>query len=103
MAGPGAEEINIVIPGLYTPINSAGVINFEFKYDLIDYLAGVPNAPVKSLGEILDKGLYQIALEMGLRNRERQGTRDSDAYRAALAQRIVSRDLVVAFMEANKL
>ena len=73
-------------------INRAGVIDYEFKFDLIDYLAGVPNAPVKSLAEILDRGLYHVALEARFRRREAQGTRDSDAYRAALARRVDARE-----------
>ena len=103
MKARGAEVIDVAIPGLDSVINRAGVIDYEFKYDLIDYLATIPNAPIKSLAEILDRGLYDVALETGLRRRERQGVRDSEAYRAALAQRTVARDMVVAFLEANKL
>src|SRR6185503_1212136 len=44
-----------------------------------------------------------VALENGFRRRERMGTRDGEAYRTALAQRKVARDMVVAFLEANKL
>jgi Asp-tRNA(Asn)/Glu-tRNA(Gln) amidotransferase A subunit family amidase len=103
MKARGAEVVDVAIPGLDSVINRAGVIDYEFKYDLIDYLATIPNAPIKSLAEILDRGLYDVALETGLRRRERQGARDSEAYRAALAQRTVARDMVVAFLEANKL
>jgi Asp-tRNA(Asn)/Glu-tRNA(Gln) amidotransferase A subunit family amidase len=103
MKARGAEVIDVAIPGLDSVINRAGVIDYEFKYDLIDYLAANPNAPIKSLSEILDRGLYDIALETGLRRRERQGTRDGDAYRAALAQRTVARDMVVAFLDSNRL
>jgi amidase len=103
MKARGAEIIDVAIPGLDSTINRAAVIDYEFKYDLIDYLAAVPNAPIKSLGEILDRGLYDVALDAQLRRRERLGTRDGEAYRAALAQRTVARDMVVAFLEANKL
>jgi hypothetical protein len=103
MKARGAEVIDVVIPGLDSVINRAGVIDYEFKFDLIDYLASIPNAPVKSLAEILDRGLYDVALETGFRRRERMGTRDGDAYKTALAQRKVARDMVVAFLDANKL
>ncbi len=103
MKGRGATIVDVTIPGLDSAVNRASVIDYEFKYDLMDYLAGIPDAPVKSLGEILDHGLYDVALEGGLRRRERNGTRDSEAYRAALAQRVVARDLVVSFLDANKL
>ena len=103
MKARGATTVDVTIPGLDSVVNRASVIDFEFKYDLIDYLARIPNAPVKSLGEILDHGLYDVALEAGLRRRERNGTRDSEAYRTALAQRSAARDLIVSFLEANKL
>jgi amidase len=103
MKARGAEVVDVTIPTLDSVIGRAGVIDYEFKYDFIDYLAAIPNAPVKSLSEILDRGLYDVALEAGLKRRERLGTRDGDAYKAALVQRSVARDLVVAFLEANKL
>src|SRR5207253_9331280 len=83
----GADVVDVAIPRLDTLANRAGVIDYEFKYDLIDYLAHVPNAPVKSLAEILQAGLYHVALEGGLRRRESNGTRDSDAYKRALSYR----------------
>ena len=39
------------------------LIDAEFKFDLIDYLARWPNAPVHSLGEILDARRLRAALE----------------------------------------
>ena len=44
-------------------MRGSSVIDAEFKFDLIDYLARCPNAPVHSLGEILDRGEYAAALE----------------------------------------
>ncbi|MGH7618724.1 MAG: amidase family protein [Gemmatimonadaceae bacterium] len=103
MKARGAEVVDVTVPGLDAVINAAGVIDFEFKPDLADYLAAIPGAPVKSLGEILDRGLIDIALDEPLRRREARGTRSSDAYRAALAQRITARNLVVAFLDSNRL
>jgi amidase len=103
MKARGATIVDVSIPALDSVVNRASVIDFEFKYDLIDYLARIPSAPVKSLAEILDHGLYDVALETGLRRRERQGTRDSEAYRSALANRVTARDLIVSYLEANKL
>jgi hypothetical protein len=39
------------------------VIGDEFKFDLAAYLAKQPNAPVKSLGEILERGLHHAELD----------------------------------------
>ena len=103
MKARGAEVVDITIPDLDGIIGGAGVIDFELKPDLMDYLAKVPNAPVKSLGEMLDKGLVHIQLEGALRRREANGAREGEPYRLALARRITARDLVVSFMDANKL
>ncbi len=99
----GAEIVDIVIAPLDTLINRAGVIPFELKPDLMDYLATVPNAPVKSLKEILDAGMMHALLEGTLRIREASGSRDTLPYREALARRIVARDLMVAFMDSARL
>ncbi|HEX8943256.1 MAG TPA: amidase family protein [Gemmatimonadaceae bacterium] len=99
----GATLVNVAIAGLDSIAGNAGVINFEFKYDLIDYLAKIPNAPVKSLGEALDNGLFDVALDQPLHLREANGTRDNEQYRAAIARRAIARDMVVAFLDSAKL
>jgi Asp-tRNA(Asn)/Glu-tRNA(Gln) amidotransferase A subunit family amidase len=103
MKARGATLVNVTIPGLDAVASQASVINYEFKYDLIDYLATIPNAPVKSLGEVLDNGLYDIALDQPLHQRETNGTRDNELYRAAIARRTTARNMVVAFLDSNNL
>ncbi|MGE5731872.1 MAG: amidase family protein, partial [Gemmatimonas sp.] len=103
MKARGATVVDVTIPGLDSVASRASVINFEFKYDLIDYLAKIPDAPVKSLGEALDNGLYDVALDQPLHQREASGTRDNDLYRVAIARRTTSRDMVVAFLDSAKL
>jgi amidase len=99
----GAEVVDIAIAPLDTLINRAGVIPYELKPDLQDYLATIPNAPVHSLTEIVNAALMHSALEGTLRTREASGTRDSPAYREALARRTTARDMIVAFMDSAKL
>jgi Asp-tRNA(Asn)/Glu-tRNA(Gln) amidotransferase A subunit family amidase len=99
----GAQVVEVDVPGLDSLVRIAGVIDFEFKPDLQDYLAGIPNAPAASLAGILESGLYHPSVEVSFRRREGAGTRDSEAYRAALAQRVKTRDIVVAMMDANRL
>jgi amidase len=99
----GATLVDVAIHGLDSIAGRANVINFEFKYDLIDYLAKIPNAPVKSLGEALDDGLYDIALDQPLHARETNGTRDNESYRAAIARRAAARNMLVAFLDSAKL
>ena len=103
MKARGAEVIDIAIPGLDSVINRAGVIDYELKFDLIDYLASIPTRRSNRSPR------FWIAVCMTSRSIHSFGdasapaARDSDAYRSALAQRTVARDMVVAFLEANKL
>jgi amidase len=99
----GAEVVDIAIAPLDSLINRAGVIPFELKPDLQDYLATIPNAPVKSLTEIVNAGLMHVQLEGTLRTREASGSRDTLPYREALARRTVARNMIVAFMDSAKL
>jgi amidase len=99
----GAEVVDIAIAPLDTLINRAGVIPYELKPDLQDYLATIPNAPVKSLTEIVNGALMHVQLEGTLRTREASGSRDTVPYREALSRRLVARTLVVAFMDSAKL
>ena len=103
MKARGAEFVDVSIADLDSLATRAGVIDYEFKFDLIDYLARTPGAPVGALAEILDRGLYNTALEPQLRRRETNGTRDSEAYRDALKRRTEVRDGVVKFLEEHHL
>ena len=100
MKGRGAQFVDVAIPGLDSLVNRASVIDYEFKFDLIDFLASVPGAPVSSLADILRLGLYDVALEQAFRRRDSLGTRDNAAYRAALARRTAARELVVAYLDS---
>lgn len=103
MKANGADVVDVEIPGLDTLIQRAGVIDFEFKPDFQDFMSRTPNAPVTTLDDIIDRGLYHSAIEVSLKRRNANGTRDSDAYRAALARRDRARELVVAFLDAHHL
>jgi len=103
MKSQGAEIVDITIPTLDSIIGAAGVIDYELKPDLLAFLATVPNAPVKSLSEIIDRGLLHTQLEVGLKRREANGTTTGEAYRTALARRTTARDLVVHFMDENRI
>jgi len=103
MKGAGAQIEEVTIPGLDDLLRGSSVINAEFKFDLIDYLAQFPNAPVHSLGDILDRGLYDKALENGFRLRNRPEQRETEEYRRARVKRSAVRDLVLATMDELKL
>jgi hypothetical protein len=90
------------MPDLTTLMANTAVIDFEFKFDLMDYLAERRDAPVASLGEILERGLYHLDLDAQFRRRNGTAERTSEAYRAALARREVLRRSVVAAMDAER-
>jgi len=103
MRAHGAEIVDVRLPLPDSAIGHASVTDFEFKYDLIDYLAREPNAPVRSLTEILAKGLYASALEGRFRHRDSTGTRDSETYLAALTRRRTVHDAIVEVLESQHL
>jgi amidase len=99
----GAHVVDVSIPGLDDLLRDSSVINAEFKFDLADYLSRYPDAPVKSLGEILDRGLYHLALEGTFRARNGVEKRGLDAERRARVKRIAIRDAVIAVLDEHQL
>jgi amidase len=99
----GAEIVDVAIPGLDDLLRDSSVINAEFKFDLADYLARYPDAPVKSLGEILDRGMYHLALEGTFRARNAIEKRGLEAERRARVKRGALRDATIAVIEEYRL
>jgi len=99
----GAEIIEIEIPGLDTLLRGSSLIGLEFKFDFIDYLAATPDAPMASLQDILDRGMYHESLQSRLRSRNQVEQRDSDEYRAVLAKRRAIRSAVIATLNEEQL
>src|SRR6185436_3652600 len=103
MKKQGAETIDAVVPGLDDLLRGSSVIDAEFKFDLAAYLAGVPNATVHSLSDVLDRGLYHSALEATLKRRNAVQDRESDAYRRARVKRDAIRQAVTSVLEEQRL
>jgi Asp-tRNA(Asn)/Glu-tRNA(Gln) amidotransferase A subunit family amidase len=99
----GADTVTVEIPDLSELISGSGVINHEFKWDLIDYLAASPDAPVSSLEEMMELGLIHEALVPRMRIRNRPEARDTEEYRAALAKRGPLRDAVESVLNRHSL
>ena len=72
------------IPDLEGLLNGSSTISFDLKWDLNEFLAERPSAPVRSLSEILAKGLYAQSMEAQFRARDTVSARDSEARRAVL-------------------
>ena len=98
----GAEISDVVVPGLDDLLRDGSMINTDFKFDLAEYLAAAGNPPVKSLGEILDKGLYHAALEANFRARNAIEQRDNEQSRRARIKRTALRGAVEAVLNEHK-
>ncbi|MCY3679010.1 MAG: amidase [Gemmatimonadetes bacterium] len=87
MEALGATVLDVEIPEMDDLLANTGLIDFEFKFDLMDYLAGVPDAPVSSLEEILAAGLHHEALDGNFRRRNERTARDSPELDETLERR----------------
>ncbi len=99
----GADTVTVEIEHLDSLIADSGVIHHEFKWDLIDYLAASPDAPVDSLGEMLALGLVHEELVPRMRVRNEPEARETEAYRAALARRGPLREAVERALNRHSL
>ncbi len=98
----GAELIDVVIPGLDDLLRDSSMINADFKFDLMEYLAKAENPPVTSLGDILDRGLYHSALESSFRARNAVDQRNNEASRRARIKRVAVRQAVEAVLSEHR-
>ena len=103
MKKSGAEAIKIIESGFPELLTGASVIIQEFKFDLDDYLKQTPGAGVRSLEEIVEKGLYHQVIERLNRSSMEVESLDTDEYREALAKRDEVRRAVHAVMDEHDL
>jgi Asp-tRNA(Asn)/Glu-tRNA(Gln) amidotransferase A subunit family amidase len=99
----GADVVDLTIPNYDEAMQGTSVINAEFKFDLMDFLARFPGAPVHTLGEIIASGKYDKAIDGVLKRAEEATARDSEAYRASLKKREAAHEAVLAAMTARGL
>ena len=94
----GAGVVEMPFPGLDELLANTSTITSEFTFDLQDYLAPFPSAPVHSLNELLRGGKFHPAVESVLRRAAQTTERDSAAYKTILARRADARDDVLTAM-----
>ena len=99
----GATVVDVAIPDMDDLLANTGLIDFEFKFDLTDYLAGVPDAPVASLDEIIDAGLHHEALDGNFRRRAERAARDSPELTETLERRRVLTAAVLDLLDREDL
>lgn len=99
----GADVVEVNMPDFDDLIAGSSAIVLETKFDLIDYFARPGGAPVKSLREIIDKGLYDRALELRHKSADTASARDSESHRKVIAKQAVVRARIIAFLDSLKL
>ena len=103
LSNNGIEIVEVTIPGFDDLMQGTSVINAEFKFQLMDFLAQYPRAPVHSLAEILSSGKYDPAVEGVFKRSEAVEGRDSEAYRESLQKRKAVQEAVLRTMKENRL
>ena len=103
MEALGATVIDIQEPDLREVVQGASVIGQEFKFDFDEYLRNTPDAPVRTLAEVVRQGLYHVILESGLENAVSIETLDTDDYRQRLSKRDEIRRTIVDLMTEESL
>jgi hypothetical protein len=96
----GAVVVPVAMPDFDAVIASSSVTRLETKFDLQDYFARPGGAPVSSLREILDKGLFDKALEARHREEDTVTERDGASHRAIIARQAALRARIVALMDS---
>jgi Asp-tRNA(Asn)/Glu-tRNA(Gln) amidotransferase A subunit family amidase len=102
MRKEGAETVEVDVENLAALLEGSGVIGMEFKFDLEDYLRAAGTAPVRSLSEILERGLYHDALGTVFRT-SNEAVRDSPEYTKALGRRDELKTALLRVMEEQRL
>ena len=98
----GASVVDVSIPN-YNGISNPSVITQEFKFNLEAYLAATPGAPMKTLQEIVDSGLFHISLRNGLLSSLAITSLDTPDYRQRLAGRDIFKTAILKVMADNNL
>jgi len=89
MKAQGATVLDVPVADFDSLI--AGSSANELKFDFVDYMKTVPNAPVSSIRDILDRGLYDRAQERSYRFTDTVSVPDSPDHQKVLAKQAVLR------------
>lgn len=78
-------------------------ITMDMRFDFIDYLKRTNDAPVRSLSEIIAKGLFDKQLEARHKSADTVQSRDSEGHKRVVARQANLRARMIAFMDSAKL
>lgn len=101
----GAETVDIKIPNLTEIMKYPSLSSYEFKFQFNDYLADLgPNAPYKTLTDIIASGLFDKSQEKSLIARDALTTLDTPQYKDIVLLRTkVTRESLLKVMADNNL
>jgi Asp-tRNA(Asn)/Glu-tRNA(Gln) amidotransferase A subunit family amidase len=95
----GAQVSEVSPDGFNALLQGTSVINAEFKFNLLDFLATFPAPlPARSLDDVLTSGLYHTAIDGVLRRANAVESRDTEPYRAALVKRETARQTIATLL-----
>ncbi|MDQ8165918.1 MAG: amidase family protein, partial [Gemmatimonadota bacterium] len=103
MRALGAEVVEVNMPDFDDVIAGSRAIILETKFDLVDYFTRTGESPVRSLREIIDRGLFDRQLETRHKDADTATARGSAAHRAVLARQAQLRARMIAFLDSLKL
>lgn len=104
MTAQGAEAVELGETDFGSLLQGASLIGLEFKFDFDAYLAKTPGAPVRSLAELVELGLYHQVLGRGtLQASLEVESLDTDEYRERLGKRDTLRAAVEALLDEHDL
>lgn len=96
----GADVIEVDMPDFDEAIAGTGAILYETRFDLVDYFTRPSVEPVHSLREILEKGLFDKALEARHKSADTATARDSEGHKHVLERQALLRARIIAFMDS---
>ncbi len=100
MQRQGAELVRVEMPDFDAVIARSAATRLETKFDLQDYFARPGGAPVHSLREIVDGGLYDKSLEARHLEEDTVTERDGASHRDVIARQAALRARIVALMDS---
>lgn len=103
MKAQGATLVEIDLSTVTKQLMGSETTEYEFKFDLANYLHATPDAPVNSLSQILDRGLYGKPLESRLRSWNKPDVLSTPKYREVLALRANLRSAVLDTFREHRL
>ncbi len=100
MQRQGAILVPVTMPDFDEVIARSAVTRLETKFDLAEYLARPGGAPVRSIREIVDRGLFDKALEARHVEEDTVSERDGASHRAIIARQAALRTRILAVMDS---